>query len=63
MEFFKRLRRAFRAAKAPIYTDLGTTVAQAASTTSIAAGISGGAPLAKEKKQKKAKQKQETEQG
>lgn len=54
MEFFRRLRRAFSAAKAPIYTDLGTTVAETASYVSIGAGIGGGAPLAKEKKQKKA---------
>ncbi|WP_194927867.1 hypothetical protein [Catenulispora pinisilvae] len=53
MKFFKRLRRSARAAKAPLYTDLGTTVAQAASTTAIAAGIGGGAPLAKERKGKK----------
>ncbi|MEY9893435.1 hypothetical protein ABIA35_009043 [Catenulispora sp. MAP12-49] len=49
MEFLTRLRRALRAAKAPLYTDLGTTVAEAASTVSIASGISGGAPLPKEK--------------
>ena len=41
------------AAKAPIYTALGTTVAQTASNVSIAAGISGGAPLAKEQKEQK----------
>ncbi|WP_370373962.1 hypothetical protein [Catenulispora sp. GP43] len=50
MEFLTRLRRALRAAKAPLYTDLGTTVAEAASNVSIATGISGGAPLPKEKK-------------
>ena len=55
MEFFKRLRRAFGAAKAPIYTQFGTDVAQAASTTAIATGISGGAPLAKEKKSENSK--------
>jgi hypothetical protein len=50
MDFIKRLRRALRAAKAPIYADLGPSIAQAASTVSIAEGISGGAPLPKEKK-------------
>lgn len=48
MEFLTRLRRALRAAKAPLYTDLGSTVAEAASNVSIATGISGGAPLPKE---------------
>lgn len=48
MEFINRLRRALRAAKVPLYTDLGSTVAEAASNVSIATGISGGAPLPKE---------------
>ena len=54
MEFFKRLRRATNAAKAPLYTDLGTTVAQAASIAAIAEGIGGGAPVATKAKEPKA---------
>jgi len=53
MGIFSRLRQAVNAAKAPIYTNLGTTVAQTASNVSIVAGISGGAPLAKEQKEQK----------
>lgn len=45
-------RRAVNASKAPIYTDLGPAIAQTASNTAIATGISGGAPLGKEQKTK-----------
>lgn len=49
MGFFKRLRRALRAAKAPLYAEMGSTVANAASNVAIVSGISGGAPLPKER--------------
>ena len=36
------------AARAPLYTELGSTVAETASNVAIVGGMGGGAPLPKE---------------